>query len=426
MSNPKLKAQLDEEILLNCMRCGFCLPACPTYKLTEIESATPRGRIALMRAVHEGKLEIEQIADNLDFCLGCRACESVCPAGVQYGTLLEEGRAMLTEKRPNPWYLKLAYEYGLGTPAGIKAAGWGLWFYQVTGVRWLARKLNLIEQIGGPGLAAMEAAVPDVASPLRRTARQAVTPAAGARKHRVAFFAGCVSEIVFWETNQSAIEVLTAAGCEVVLAPGQGCCGAVHAHAGEHDLALAQAKRNIAAFEGGGYDYIVNAAGGCGAALKEYGKLLAKDPEWAERAARFSTACRDFSELIAELGELALKPLDGETFTYQDSCHLRNAQRITAQPRKLLKAIPGARYVELPEADQCCGAAGTYAVTQADASDAILSRKMQHVVGTGATTVVVVNPPCQLEMIEGVQRAKLQDKIKVRHLADILAEALQK
>jgi glycolate oxidase iron-sulfur subunit len=426
MSNPKLKVELSEEILLNCMRCGFCLPACPTYKVAETEGATPRGRIALMRAVHEGKLELEDIAGNLDFCLGCRACETVCPAGVQYGTLLEEGRAMLTEKRPTPWPVKLAYKYVLGTPAGIKLAGWGLWFYQATGLRSLARRFGIAGKIGGHGLAAMEQAMPDTASPVRRGARQTVTPAAGAKKARVAFFTGCVSDIVFWETNQSAIEVLAAAGCQVEIPSGQGCCGAVHAHAGEHEMALAQAKRNIAAFENGGYDYVVNAAGGCGAALKEYGKTLANDPEWAERAARFSAACRDFSEIVVALGALPLKPMEGETFTYQDSCHLRNVQRITSQPRQLLKAIPGARYVELPEADQCCGAAGTYAVTQADASDKILSRKMQFVVGTGASTVVVVNPPCHLEMIEGVQRAGLSDKIKVRHLADILAESLRK
>jgi len=271
----------------------------------------------------------------------------------------------------------------------------------------------------------MEAAVPEAPSPLRRADLQPVYPAKGPRKARVAFFRGCVSDIVFFKTNLNAIEVLRAAGCDVDVPLGQGCCGAVHSHAGEHEMALAQAKRNIEVFENGGYDYIVNAAGGCGAALKEYGRMLEGDPEWADRARRFSAACRDFSELVAALGPLPLGPMEGETFTYQDSCHLRNGQKITAQPRALLKAIPGARFVELPEADRCCGAAGTYAVTQAEMSDAILNHKMAQVEGTGATTLVVANPPCQLEMIEGVQRAGLSEKIKVRHIADVLAESLR-
>jgi glycolate oxidase iron-sulfur subunit len=423
MSDVKLKPALSEEILMGCMRCGFCLPACPTYRLTELESASPRGRIALMRAVHEGNLEIEEIAGNLDLCLGCRACEPVCPAGVTYGHLLEQGRAMLTEARPNPWPVRFAYKWVLGTPAGIRLAGVGLWFYQRSGLRWLARKLGVVARVGGPGLAAMEAAVGDVPAPWQRSAARRGAPVRSKAKRRVAFFTGCMSDIVFAETNRNALTVLAAAGCAVTVVPGQGCCGAVHAHAGEHGMALDQAKRNIAAFEQGEFDWIVNTAGGCGAALKEYGHLLKDDPAWADRAARFSRACRDFAEVVADVGLPALGQVAG-TFTYQDSCHLRNAQRVTAQPRALLRAVPGARYVELPEADQCCGAAGTYAATQADASDRILSRKMQHVVATGADTVVVVNPPCHMEMVEGIQRAGLAEKIRVRHLADILAEAV--
>ncbi|MDB4896142.1 MAG: glycolate oxidase subunit, partial [Firmicutes bacterium] len=249
MSEAKLTAHLDEELLNNCMRCGFCLPACPTYRHREIESASPRGRIALMRSVHEGKLEIEQIADQLDLCLGCRACEPVCPAGVPYGQILEQGRAMLTEARANPWPVRFAYRWVLGTPLGIKLGGWGLWLYQKSGLRRLARKLNLVERVAGPGLAAMERAVPEAASPVRRAKVARVTSAAGERKARVGFFLGCVSDMVFFETNAAAIKVLAAAGCEVSVAPGQGCCGAVHGHAGEHGTAVAQAKRNIAAFE---------------------------------------------------------------------------------------------------------------------------------------------------------------------------------
>ncbi len=425
MSQPTLKVHLDEDLLLNCMRCGFCLPACPTYRHMEKESASPRGRIALMRAVEDEKLSILEIAQNLDECLGCRACEVACPAGVTYGAILEQGRATLTEARPNPWPVRFAYKWLLGTPGGIRLSGWLLWFYQVTGLQRLARKLGLVKALAGQGLAGMEQALPKVASPVRRLSLRKVTPAAGPRRKRVAFFLGCVSEIVFHETNRNAIELLSAAGCEVIIPDGQGCCGAVHSHAGEHAMAVEQAKRNIVAFEQGEYDYVVNAAGGCGAALKEYGHLLKDDPQWAERAARFSAACRDLSELLVSMEPLPLGEL-AETFTYQDSCHLRNVQKVAAQPRKLLQSIPGARFVELPEADRCCGAAGTYAITQAFLSDQILDHKMGHVNGTGAGTVVVANPPCLLEMTEGVQRAGLADRVRVRHIADVLAEALHK
>lgn len=424
LSTPKLKPGLNEDLLLNCMRCGFCLSSCPTYKIRPIESATPRGRIALMRAVQEGKLELDDIMPALDYCVGCQACELACPAGVPYGELLFDAKAEIEKVRPHPKLVRIAYTYMLGNPTGIKVASFGLWFYQRTGLRWVARRLNVVEKIGNRGLADMEKAVPEAPSPFRRMQRQAVTPARGAQKKKVAFFTGCISDIAFYETNQNCIDLLAAAGCEVHIPKGQGCCGAVHSHTGDMAMARVQARRNIAAFEQGGYDYVVNAAGGCGSELRQYGHLLADEPEWAERAKRFSAACRDISEALDELAPLPLGRLD-ETITYQDSCHLRNVQKVSNQPRKLLKSIPGARFVELPESDTCCGSGGTYSVAQQDASDQLLDRKLDFVRGTGATTLVVTNPGCQLEMIEGVQRAGLEGKVKVRHLADVLADALR-
>jgi len=425
MSKPLAQLQLTEDMLLNCMQCGFCLSACPTYRLRQIESASPRGRIALMKAVQDGKLELQEIAPALDFCVGCQACEPVCPAGVEYGHLLFGAKEELEKIRPTPRIVRFVYDYFLGKPLGIKLAGFGLWFYQRSGLRRVARALKLVERIGGKGLADMERSVPDAVSPWRRGARRRVTAAVGARKLKVGFFSGCIQDIIFWESNQNAIELLTTAGCEVDVPPGQGCCGAVHSHSGDMTQARRQAKRNIAAFEAGGYDYIINTAGGCGSELLEYGHMLSGEPEWAGRAQRFSAACQDVSQVLAELEPLPLGPL-AETITYQDSCHLRNVQRVSAPPRKLLQSIAGARFVELPECDQCCGSGGTYSVAQAEASDQLLSRKMQNVVGTGATTVVVTNPGCQLELIEGVQSAGLEGKIKVRHLVDVLAEALRR
>jgi len=425
MSGQLKITQLNEDLLLNCMRCGYCLQSCPTYRQRQIETHSPRGRVALMRAVQEGKLELMDIAGALDYCVGCQVCETVCPAGVEYGNLLFEAKAELEKIRPHPWIVRFMYTHVLGTPGGIKLAGFGLWFYQRSGLRWLARTLNMVKLIGGQGLADMEMSMPEAVSPSVRKERKAVTPAEGPKKLKVAFFTGCISDVAFFETNQNAVEVLAAAGCEVHIPTGQGCCGAVHSHTGDMEQARVQARRNIAAFESGGYDYIVNVAGGCGAELRHYDKLLKDEPGWYERAVKFSRACRDFSELLATLEPLPMGELD-ETITYQDSCHLRNVQKVSAQPRKLLKAIPKAKYVELPEADQCCGSGGTYSVAQPGSSDKMLTRKMMHVQGTGATTVVVTNPGCHLEMIEGVQRAGLEQKIKVRHIADVLADALRR
>lgn len=420
-----MKVQISEDLVLNCMRCGFCLPACPTYRLKQVESASPRGRIALMRAVMEDKLGILDIADPLDTCLGCRACEPACPAGVTYGAILEQGRALLRAARPLPGIVRWAYRWLLGTPGGIRFSAWALWLYQKLHLSSLVRRLNLVERIGGKGLADLERALPPVASPAQRAARKRVYPAVGTRRYRVAFFLGCISDIVFFETNQSAIDVLTRLGCEVVLPAGQGCCGAVHAHAGEHALAVEQAKRNIAAFEASGCDFIVSTAGGCGAALREYDKLLAGDPEWAGRARAFASRCRDFSELVEQLGPIPMGDMTG-TYTFQDSCHLRNVQKVAAAPRNLLKSMPGARFVELPEADRCCGAAGTYMITQAPLSDRILDDKCAKVAETGATTLVVANPPCHLQMLEGIRRAGLAGRVRVRHIADVIAEAMRK
>lgn len=418
----------DEEALYACMRCGFCINSCPTQNLLQVETASPRGRIGMMRAVHEGILDLEEITPYLDSCLGCRSCEDVCPAGVPYGMLLEEARHAQTQFRPNPLPVRMAYEYVLGTPVGIQLAGLGLWFYQATGLQKVAHGLNIVEKIGGKGLSDMERSMVKAPSPAQRWSRKKVNPAKGERKYKVAYFLGCISDIVFFETNQNAIKVLNHLGCEVEVPKNQGCCGAVHTHAGEVDMAKVQAKRNIETFEAGGYEFIVNSAGGCGAALKEYPHLLKDEPDWKERAERFAKRCRDFSEivdwLVSQGGAPAFGPVNA-TFTYKDSCHLRNVQKVVQPPRRLLKAIPGAKYVEMPEADQCCGAAGTYAVAQAEKSDGILNRTMANVMKTGADTIVVANPPCHLEMIEGVQCSGAAcGHMKVRHIADILAEAI--
>lgn len=448
------------EFAYHCIRCGFCLPACPTYGETLLETESPRGRIALVRAAAEGVLPIAEIAPHLDLCIGCRACEAACPAGVPYGQLLEHARAAIEQSVARPIWERAARRLGigwaLGSPRMLKLAAFTLWLYQASGLQKLVRASRLLRLIS-PAAAELESVLPTLRPPWqRRPARGLATSrvANPARRPRVAFFLGCVQEVALDSVSQAAMRVLEAAGFEVVVPEGQGCCGAVHAHAGQLDRARDQAKRNIAAFEQVGADWIVNIAGGCGAALKEYPSLLAHGPGglpasshagasegsappgasaasgrggsdgWVERARRFSERVRDFSELLADAPLPPMGPLEG-VVTYQDSCHLRHVQKIADPPRRLLRRIPGLEYVELPEADRCCGAGGIYNLTEPAMSRQVLERKMAHVRSTGATIVAVANTPCHLQMLVGVRRSGLDRRgVQVRHIAELLDEAI--
>lgn len=427
-----LSALLREDELVQCMRCGFCLSACPTYKLYGRETNSPRGRIALANAVLRGEISLADITLPLDQCIGCRACETACPAGVHYGTILEAARATSEPLRPRSglvrFFRKAAFGWVLGTPAGIRLASFGLWFWQASGMARLIRATGLVRAIAGAAAAELDEAMPSVPSPGRRHAgggSGTVFPAVGQRKARVAFFTGCIMEIAFWQENRDSIRLLQAAGCDVVIVPGQGCCGAVHTHAGEERLAHEQARRNIAAFEAAAdCDFIVLAAGGCGAALKEYKDWFRNDPQWAARAAAFSSRVRDLSEVLVAMGPLPLKERAG-VVTYQDSCHLRNVQKIAAEPRTLLARIPGTEYVELPGADGCCGAGGIFNVTQPATANLLGDEKIDRL-QTGAQTLVVANPPCQLHLRSRLKQSGLDRQgYAVKHIATVLREALE-
>lgn len=431
VSLARLQESLKHEDILNCMRCGFCLNACPTYRLSGHEPKSPRGRIALARAVAEGHLTLEDIAGPLDQCIGCRACETACPAGVQYGVILEATRATIVEHKEQSFTERLVRRVGLrwvlGTPGGIRLGAFGLWFWQATGLAWLARQIGLVKAVAGKATAEMEAAMPKAPSPIKRFMGGGpghVFPAVGERRARVGFFTGCIQEIAFWQENRDAINLLQNVGCEVYIVPGQGCCGAVHAHTGEEHLAHDQARRNIAAFEKHQIDYVVNAAGGCGAALKEYKIWLAKDSAFAERAKKFSAAVRDVSEIILQLGPMELGPRPGRV-TLQDSCHMRNVQKLVNQPRQLLKLVPELEFVEIGNADSCCGAGGVYNVTQPETANKIGQEKSDRVKATGARTLVVTNPPCQLHMRASLMRSGLdKEGVEVVHIATLLRQSM--
>ncbi|HJV45736.1 MAG TPA: (Fe-S)-binding protein [Bacillota bacterium] len=417
---------MDE--IMNCMHCGFCLPSCPTYRQTGMESYSPRGRIALMKGVATEKLELDaEFEKNMFACLGCRACETACPAGVPYGSLIETAREVvqdnkkLTEK--TPFVRKLVFEELFPHPKRMKVLGTALWAAQAAGLQSLADKTGLMKVLPRE-MAEMQKAVKKIASPSERKKRLKVMPSENKKLFTVGMFTGCIMDVMFYETNQATAKLLTKAGCEVIFAEEQACCGALHAHSGELNGARDLAKRNIEAFEKANVDFIVNNAGGCGAALKEYHHWFHNEPEWMERAMAFVSKMRDANELLAELPPLTFKhPIEARV-TYQDSCHLAHGQGIRNQPRQLIRSIPGVEYVELANADSCCGSAGIYNLVHFDSSMQILDGKMENVKETKAHILVAANPGCLLQMRQGIIRAGLSGQMEAVHIMDLLARAL--
>ncbi|HOM82411.1 MAG TPA: (Fe-S)-binding protein [Armatimonadota bacterium] len=414
----------------SCMRCGFCLAACPTYRHLGRETHSPRGRLALVKAATEGQLDpVAALRQPLDLCLGCRGCEPVCPAGVVYGHVLEEARAALAQRnRPSGlkrWGQRFLFEWLVPNTRLLRFLGGLLWFYEKLGVRWLARATGILKRLP-MHLGEFEAALTDLAPPTERLPHGALYPAAGERRARVAFLTGCVAEALLHRTNRRTVQLLRACGFEVVIPKGQTCCGALHAHAGELEMARRLAKQNIAAFEASGAEFYVSNAGGCGAQLLEYPHLLRDDPQWAERAGRFAARVRDVAELIATQGALPALRRVNERVTYQDSCHLANVQKVKTEPRDLLRRVPGLELVEMTESDRCCGSAGSYSLLHFDVSMRILDEKMEQLRRTGATVVTTGNPGCLLQLRLGIHRAGLAGQVRAMHTVDLLAEACEK
>lgn len=380
-----------------CVHCGFCLQACPTYLTLDDENDSPRGRLLLMRSFLEGSIATsdESARRHIDQCLGCRACETVCPSGVPYGHLLEATRATLTARYPLPWHARLLlsffrHRWLLGAAMALTRA-----------LRWTGIPRLLASIL--PERLAFPLAMLGATSPRFPGGRYAV-PEPPAARESFALLAGCVMHGLYSHTNSATQRTLAVNGYREVRAPGQECCGALHAHAGDLDAARHLARRNIAAFERSGADHVVSNAAGCGAMLKEYGQLLADDPAWAERAARISAGARDVSELLAASGPVEGGPLPLKA-TYDAPCHLLHAQRISAPPLKVLAAIPGLELVPLTDAEYCCGAAGIYNLLEPDVSAAVLAPKLEHIRRTGAAYVATGNPGCLMQIGAGMQRA---------------------
>lgn len=425
-----------DDLLARCITCGMCLPSCPTYALTPFERANPRGRILLMRAVAEGEMDAGDsgFGDAMGYCVGCRACETACPAGVEFGRLLQIAREAAEQAgslhHSTPPALDWLLDEVIGSPRRLRWAARLLRLYRRTVGRW-GRAREWIEE-RWPSLALLETAAPaDVPPPSGRwRLPEAVDPGdvvsegpvPGARG-TLALHPGCLQSVMLPGVNGDTAQVLAYNAWRVVVPRGFRCCGALHAHQGRLDEARALARDNVAAFEASEAVKLVSNAAGCGAFFEEYGTLLADDPEWSEAAARLSARVVDVSEQLVADGVRRPKRPFHLTVTYHDPCHLIHGQRVAEAPRLLLGAIPGLNLVGLPESTRCCGSAGVYNLTHPEASNALMRRKVGNVAATGAELVVTGNSGCMVQIARGLREAG--SPVRVLHPVSLLRAAYE-
>jgi len=409
-----------------CIHCGLCLDQCPTYRLWGKEADSPRGRVRQMLLVDQGRLELgDAFVTHMDRCLDCRACETACPSGVEYGKLIELARAQIEQKYPRSRSSRIArnfvYRWLLSHPERIRLVARAVRFAQVSGLERLVRMSQVSRLFGMQERLEL---LPRIDREFFDSRVGKTFPAIGKRRARVAFFAGCIARVTFTALNDATIRVLQANGCDVVVPAEQVCCGALAAHAGMRDVARELAQENFRAFADESADAIVTNAAGCGSTLKEYSHLfdsaLAAGPE----AAKFSGRVRDVTEILDQLGLVAPMRDVSLRVTIQDSCHLVHGQKIREAPRRLLRAIPGVEIVEMARADQCCGSAGVYNVTQTRASMDLLAEKMGYAKVMGAAAIVTANPGCMLQLRAGA--AKHKTRQEVLHIVELIDRAIAK
>lgn len=402
-------------IIRDCVHCGFCLTACPTYLETGNELDSPRGRIYLMKSAIEGRIPMgEALVKHLDLCLGCLACETACPSGVDYSQLIEASRSQIERRYRRPFgdrfHRSLLFSI-FPYPKRLRLLLPFLFLYQAVGVKRLVQSSGILHKLSDK-LAHMERMLPEVKSVFPSSLPD-LTPAKGKKRFRVAFLAGCVQSVLFPETNEVTVRVLAENGCEVIIPKGQGCCGALSLHSGRLSESREFARSNIEIFENYDVDAIIVNSAGCGSAMKEYGELLNDS-----HAGKFSKKVRDIMEFLSDIGiQGELKELKLRV-TYQDACHIAHAQGIKTHPRKIINQIPGIEFVELPESDICCGSAGIYNLVEPEMSEKLLRRKISKLKETGAEVLVVGNPGCLLQIGMGIRRYGLN--IKTAHPVELL------
>lgn len=423
---------LDYSVLQQCMHCGMCLPTCPTYDTTRHERNSPRGRIALMRAIADGELGVtHEFAEELSYCLGCLACQTACPAGVNYAEAFEAARSDIELSHAHPgmtrkFWRSMTLGFLFMRPRALRAAGRLLNLYQRSGLESFVRRSGVLRLLP-PALRRLEPQTPRIAARFSNARIAAQERPDGAARYRVALLTGCVQDLVFPDVNRDTADVLLANGCTVQTPPVQPCCGSLHAHNGDLDRARTLARRMIDLFPPDRYDAIISNAGGCGSHLRRYGPLLDDDPVYRARAHGWDRKLRDVQEWLAGIGCRApeaspeAQPIG---VTYHESCHLVHGQKISRQPRVLLRLIPGVSLVELPEATWCCGSAGVYAITQPEQAELLLARKTANIISTGAQYVAAANPGCQLQIARGLDGAGA--RVQVVHPISLLAKAYRR
>ena len=412
------------DLLDDCVHCGFCLPTCPTYLLWGQETDSPRGRIHLMKLRRDGRdIASDSFVRHIDSCLGCMACVTACPSGVQYDSLLEAARPQV-EREANRGAGDRAFRRLIFAvfphPSRLRVLSWPLGLYQKLGIQRLLHKTGVLGLLPAR-LQAMERLLPPItfgASPL-----PARIPAQGTQRRRVGLLLGCVQRVFFGNVNDATARVLAAEGCEVVIPQTQQCCGALAEHAGEEKDAMEFARRLIDAFDASQVDTIVINAAGCGSAMKRYGHLLRNDPAYAARAKAFAAKCRDISEVLVELEPRAPRGTVRLKAAYHDACHLQHAQGVRAQPRRLLQAIPGVEVREIGESEICCGSAGIYNLLEPGPATELRDRKVRNILKTDAEAIVSSNPGCLLQIATGLDAAGRP--LRIMHLVEVIDQSIR-
>lgn len=414
----------EPKLIDACVHCGFCLSTCPSYRVLGTETDSPRGRVYLMDALNEGKIPLsDAIAGHFDTCLGCLACTTTCPSGVQYDKLIASMRPQIERNYERPLVSKLYRQFIFNLfpyPDRLRLLLIPLFIYQKLGLQKLVRKTGLIDKIS-PHLAGMESNLPTLDRSAFQDTIPAVIPAQGERKYRVGMILGCVQRLFFDRVNQATIRVLTANGCEIIVPKSQGCCAALPHHQGQEEQAKTLARQMIDSFDFENLDAIIINAAGCGHTLKEYGSLLQDDSEYRDQAVAFATKVKDVQEFLAAIEITAkLSPITSDklTLVYQDACHLLHGQKISIQPRQLLQKIPNIELKEPIDAALCCGSAGVYNMLQPEIANELGQQKVKNLVNTGATAIASANPGCTLQITKHLEIQGHQ--IKVMHPIELL------
>lgn len=419
----------EQSLIDACVHCGFCLPTCPSYRVIGKENDSPRGRIYLMDAINKGEAPLSAASvEHFDTCLGCLACTTSCPSGVQYDKLITSLRPQIQRNHPRPWHQKALRQLIFSLfpyPDRIRLLLTPLALYQRLGLSKLMQSSGLLKRLS-PNLAAMESLLPSVTASCFSDNLPELIPAQttdqnGEKRYRVGMILGCVQRVFFTGVNEATARVLSANGCEIVVPRSQGCCSALPEHQGETAQAQALARQMIDSFEGTDVDYVIINAAGCGHTLKEYGHVLADDPDYAEKAKAFAAKVRDVQEFLAEVGlTTELHPLQSEPLAvvYQDACHLLHGQKISLQPRQILRQIPGLTLREPLDGALCCGSAGVYNMLQPEIAAELGQMKATALTNTGATLIASANPGCSLQIKQALE--KQGKTVMLRHPMQLL------